>query len=293
MRFTGIILISLALLATPVMAQGLTADDLRPPIPSRTMLSLDKFVSSYPGQKMTLFQDYRFGYELTAYVLTRKLVKEHIQKVIDQYNITDPYAVEDLINSYLDMTPQEREVLVFLFFTAPNISNRYFINHLQGLENTVYLEYGSSPVQKHVMKARQAMKKERRDYPTKYEMVYDEGTRPLFVDLDEDYLYYPERVVLEDQGWDSMNKAYRWAFAFNFTDEDIARIEEFILNDIDVEFSLVISDPEFFKYMGVRPHMKYQILNLVDPEFVDFMEAIEAMSPPKEHVKVNDDLWIR
>jgi len=293
MRFTGIILISLALLATPVMAQGLTADDLRPPVPSRTMLSMDKFLSCYPGQRMTLFRDCEFGYELTAYVLTRKLVKEHIQKVIDQYNITDPDAVENLINSYLDMTPQEREVLVFLFFTAPNISNRYFINHLRGLEDTVYLEYGSPRVQKHVLKARQAMKKERRDYPTKDEMVYDEGTRPLFLDLDEDYLYYPEKVVLEDQGWDSMNKAYRWSFAFNFTDEDIARIEELILNDIDVEFSLVLTDPEFFKYTGVRPHMKYQILRLVDPEFVDFMEAIEAMSPPKERIKLNRNLWLR
>jgi hypothetical protein len=39
--------------------------------------------------------------------------------------------------------------------------------------------------------------------------------------------------------------------------------------------------------------MKYQILRLVDPEFVDFMEAIEAMSPPIERVKVNHNLWLR
>jgi len=286
------LLVAFALVATPALAQGLSVEDFRPPIPSRTMYSFDKAVSFWPGQKAVLFEDKRFGYKLYAYVFTRNLVQDHIQKVIDQFNITDPARIEDMINSYLDVTPQEREILVQIFYTAPNISNRYYINHLQGFEDTVYLEYGAPRVQKHVQMARRAMSMERRDYPTRDEMVFEGGTRPLYVDVDQDYLYYPEKVLLEDQGWDSMSKAYRWSFAFNFTDEDIARIEEFILNDIDVEFNLVLSDPELFSYCAVRPHIRYQILRLVDPEFVEFMEKIEALEPPKTPGKVCHGRWL-
>ncbi|OGK11732.1 MAG: hypothetical protein A2Y63_00240 [Candidatus Riflebacteria bacterium RBG_13_59_9] len=257
------------------------------------MLSLDQSLSYWPGQRMVLFEDREFGYKLYSYILTRGLVRDHIQKIIDQFNISDPNKIEDMINTYLDITPQEREILVTVFYTAPNIANRYYINHLSGFEDTVYLEYGSQRVQKHVQKAREAMKNERRDFPTKDEMIFDAGTRPLFLDLDKDYLFYPEKVVLEDQGWDSMNKAYHWAFAFNFTDEDIARIEEFVLNDIEVDFSLILSDPELFSYTGAKPYLEYQILRSVDAEFVDFMEAIEAMAPPKSPGCVDEHLWLK
>lgn len=293
MRFFWMVLVCLALIATPVLAQGLKVEDFRPAIPSRTMLSTDWSLSRYPGQKMLLFEDKKFGYKLYSYVLTRELVKDHIQAVIDEFNIFDRDNIEDMINYYLDVTPQEREVLVVLLYTAPNISNRYYINHLSNLDQKVYLEYGVKPIQKHVLKARDAMAKDRRDYPTEDEMIYKAGTRPLYLDVDKDYLYYPERVVLEDQGWDNIAKCYRWMFAFTFTDEDIARLEEFILNNINVEFSLVLSDPELFSYKTLRPYMKYQILKLVDPEFVDFMEGIEEMSPPKEPVKVDDDKWLK
>jgi hypothetical protein len=293
MRLFGTVLICLALLSTPVLAQALKADDFRPAMPSRTMLSYDKSLSYYPGQKMILFQDKQFGYKLYAYVLTRKLVQEHIQKVIDQFQITDPAQIDNLINKYVDYTPQNREVLVLLFYTAPNIANRFYVNHLGNLEQTVYLEYGSQRVEDHVVKARELMAKQRRDIPTQEEMVFDGGTRPLYLDMDKDYLYYPEKVVLEDQGWDSLSKAYRWAFAFHFNDQDIARIEEFMLNGINVDFSLVLTDPEFFSYMNVRPHMRYQILNLIDPEFVDYLISTEQMVPVPDPGKIAPKLWLK
>ncbi len=293
MRLIGTILICLALMASPVFAQALSAGDFRPAIPSRTMFSYDKSLSYYPGQKMLLFQDEQFGYKLYTYILTRKLVKEHIQKTIDQFQISDSSEIEYLINQYLDMTPQDREVLVLLYYSAPNIANRYYVNHLERLENTVFLEYGSKKVEKHVLKARETMVKQRRGLPTKEEMVFDSGTRPVFIDIDKDYLYYPERVVLEDQGWDALSKAYRWAFSFRFTDEDIARIEDLMLSGIPVDFSLVLSEPELFAYRGVKPHMTYQILNLIDPEFVEFMIETEEMKPVEDPGKVVPKLWLK
>ena len=153
MRFFWMVLVCLALIATPVLAQGLKVEDFRPAIPSRTMLSTDWSLSRYPGQKMLLFEDKMFGYKIYSYVLTRELVKDHIQAVIDEFNIFDRDNIEDMINYYLDITPQEREVLVVLLYTAPNISNRYYINHLSNLDQKVYLEYGVKPIQKHVLKA--------------------------------------------------------------------------------------------------------------------------------------------
>jgi hypothetical protein len=293
MRLFGTILICLALMASPVFAQALSAGDFRPAIPSRTMLSYDKSLSYYPGQKMLLFQDKQFGYKLYAYILTRKLVKEHIQKTIDQFQISDSSEIEYLINQYLDVTPQDREVLVQLYYTAPNIANRYYVNHLERLENTVYLEYGSKAIEKRVLAARDNMLRQRRDVPTKEELVFDSGKQPIYLDLDKDYLYYTERVVLEDQGWDSLSKAYRWTFSFRFSDQDIARIEELMLSGVPVDFSLVLSEPELFAYMGVKPHMTYQILNLIDPEFIDFLIETEGMKPVDDPGKVVPKLWLK
>jgi hypothetical protein len=257
------------------------------------MLSYDKSLSYYPGQKMVLFQDKQFGYKLYAYVLTRKLVVEHIQKVIDQFQISDPAQIDNLINRYVDYTPQDREVLVLLFYTAPNIANRFYVNHLEGLEQTVYLEYGSQKVEKHVVKARELMANEHRVIPSEEELVYEQGLRPLYLDLEKDYLYYPEKVVLEDQGWDTLSKAYRWAFAFHFNDQDIARIEEFMLNGITIDFSLVLTDPEFFAYRSIRPHMRYQILNLTDPEFIEYLISTEQIEPVPDPGKIAPRLWLK
>lgn len=293
MRLFGTILICLALMASPVFAQALSAGDFRPAIPSRTMLSYDKSLSYYPGQKMLLFQDKQFGYKLYAYILTRKLVKESIQKTIDQFQISDSSEIEYLINQYLDVTPQDREVLVQLYYTAPNIANRYYVNHLERLENTVYLEYGSKAIEKRVLAARESMMKQRRDVPNMEEVVFDTGKQTVYLNIDHDYLYYVDRVVMEDQGWDPLAKAYRWAFSFCFSNQDIARIEELMLSGIPVDFSLVLSEPELFSYMGVRPHMNYQILNLIDPEFIDFMIETEEMKPVDDPGKVVPKLWLK
>ncbi|OPX23008.1 MAG: hypothetical protein B1H03_02950 [Planctomycetales bacterium 4484_113] len=282
-----------AIFAAPALAQGLTVEDFRPAIPSRVRHSYDLSLSRYPGQRMLLYWDKKFDYKIYSYIYTRQMIIDHIQTTIDKYALSDASQIENLINYYLDVTPQEREAIAVLYFEAPKISNRYFLNEFVDFEDSVFLEYGAPKVEKHVLRARKQMAKERRDYPTKDEMVYEAGKHPLFLDLDSDYLYYPEKVMLEDQTWDPMNDAYRWVIAFKFSDEDIARLEEFLLNDIDVTFSLVLSRPEMFEYKALPKLQQYQILRMVDPEFIDFEESIDEMSPPKDHTKAKEKYWLK
>jgi len=282
-----------AIATAPALAQGLSAEDFRPAIPSRTRYSYDLSLSRYPGQRMLLYWDKKFGYEIYSYVFTRQMIKDHIQTTIDKFAISDPDEIENLINYYLDVTPQEREAITVLYFEAPKISNRYFVNEFIDFEKNIHLEYGAPAAQWHVLKARKAMAKERRDYPTKEEMAYEGGKHALFLDMDADYLYYPKKTLLEDQSWDPMNNAYRWVIAFSFGDEDVARLEEFILNHIDVTFSLVLSRPEMFEYKALPKLQQYQILKMVDPEFVEFEEAIEEMSPPKDRMKAKEKYWLK
>lgn len=290
--FTAVLLVG-AMVALPALAQGLTVKDFRPAIPSRVRHSYDLSLSRYPGQRMLLYWDKKFRYKVYSYVYTRQMIIDHIQTVIDKNGLSDEGQIEDLINYYLDVTPQEREAIAVLYFEAPGISNRYFINEFVDFENNIYMEYGAPKVEHHVLQARKQMAKERRDYPTKKEMIYEAGKHPLFLDLDTDYLYYPEKVLLEDQSWDPMNNAYRWVIAFKFSDEDIARLEEFLLNKIDVTFSLVISRPEMFEYKALPKLQQYQILRMVDPEFIEFEEEIGEMSPPKDRTKAREKYWLK
>ena len=282
-----------AIFAAPALAQGLTVGDFRPAIPSRTRYSYDLSLSRYPGQRMLLYWDKKFEYKVYSYVYTRQMIVDHIQTTIDKYALSDPGQIEDLINYYLDVTPQEREAIAVIYFEAPGISNRYYVNRFNDFESSIYLEYAAQKVQKHVLRAREQMAKERRDYPTKEEMTYGEGKEPLFLDLDADYMYYPEKVMLEDQTWDPMNNAYRWVIAFKFGDEDVARLEEFVLNGINVTFSLVLSRPEMFEYKALPRLQQYQILRMVDPEFVEFEESIEELTPPKESTKAKEKYWLK
>jgi len=269
-------------------AEGLKPEDFRPAIPSRARLSYDWSLSRYPGQRMHLFWDKKLGYHLYSYVITRELIKDQIQTIIDYQQLTDRAKIEQVINHFLDITPQEREVLVVVYFHAPGISNRYFVNEFSNFEDFVFLEYGSKKLQTHVERVRKQMQKERREYPTKEELIYEGGARPFFVDIKADYLYYPEKTTVVDQAWDPLTNSYRWVFSFKFNDEDLARIEELVLNEIPVSFNLVVSDPHLFAYKPLPKLQQYQILKMVNPEFVEFMEAIEEMSPAKEHVKVSE-----
>lgn len=293
MRIALFVGLFVALFSLVAKAEGLKPEDFRPAIPSRAKLSYDWSLSRYPGQRMHLYWDKKLGYHVYSYVLTRELIKDQIQRIIDANQITDTAKIQEIINYYLDVTPQEREVIVILYFKAPSISNRYFINELVNFENFAHLEYGSKKLEKHVEWARKQMAKERRDYPTKEELIYEGGARPFYVDLEGDYLYYPEKTVLKDQEWDPLVNAYRWVLAFRFSDEDIARIEELLLNEIPVQFSLVLSDPHMFQYKELPKLQQYQILRLIDPEFVEFMERLGEMSPAKERLKVKRQYWLK
>ncbi len=288
--FTGLLIAVFSLVAS---GEGFKPEDFRPAIPSRAKLSYDWSLSRYPGQRMHLYWDKKLGYFVYSYVITRDLVKSQIQKVIDAQGITDPQRIQEVINYYLDITPDEREAIFVLYFKAPSISNRYFVNELADFENSIYLEYGSKKLEKHVEWARKQMEKERREYPTKEELIYEGGIRPLFVDVEGDYLYYPERFVLKDQEWDPLVNGYRWVIAYRFNDEDIARIEELLLNEIPVNFSLVISEPTMFEYKELPKLHQYQILRMIDPEFVEFMEALGEMSPAKDRTKVKPKYWLK
>ena len=61
----------------------------------------------------------------------------------------------------------------------------------------------------------------------------------------------------------------------------------------DVTFSLVLSRPEMFEYKALPKLQQYQILKMVDPEFVEFEEAIEEMSPPKDRMKAKEKYWLK
>ncbi len=285
--------VCVALFSLIASAQPFKPEDFRPAIPSRTKLSYDWSLSRYPGQRMHLYWDKKLGYHVYSYVVTRELIKDQIQRVIDANNITDAGKTQEVINYFLDITPQGREAIVILYFKAPGISNRYFVNELVNFEDYVHLEYGSQKLEKHVERARNQMAKERRQYPTKEELIYEGGARPFFVDVEGDYLYYPEKVVLKDQEWDPLVNAYRWVIAFRFNDQDISRIEELLLNEIPVKFSLVLSNPEMFEYKELTKLQQYQILRMIDLEFVEFMEALGEMFPAKERLKVKRQYWLK
>lgn len=293
MRTLIIGLLFVLIFAFEAMASSLKPEDFRPALPSRAKLSYDVYLSRYPAQRIHLFWDKKLNYHLYAYVITRDMIKDEIQRYIDAAGIRDRQKIQEIINYYIDITPQEREAIVVLYFKAPGISNRYFINRFVNFEDFVYLEYGSKEIQKHVEQARERMRKQRRDYPSKEEVLFKAGKRPVYLDVESDYLYYPEKIVLADQQWDPLVNAYRWVFAFRFSDEDLARIEELLLNDIDVTFSLVVSDPKMFAYKPFPKPQQYQILKAVDEEFVEFMESIGELSPKKTRTKIKKKFWIK
>lgn len=85
------------------------------------------------------------------------------------------------------------------------------------------------------------------------------------LDLNENYVYYPRKVVIEDITYDHVARAYRWKFAWRFNDCEINFLREMCHYGEAFDISLVLSDPTWYAHAKVDARLKRNILASMDP----------------------------
>jgi hypothetical protein len=135
----------------------LTLDDFRYPVPMRSRKEFSWERLGYPKKAVQVWKGDCSDYTVSAFFFTRDMVRDHIQMIIDTYNICDPAIVQQLIDYYAEVTPQCGEAISWVWFQIndPNNSkcmqageeNRYFANYLSSFKDKFHLEFGLPKVQ--------------------------------------------------------------------------------------------------------------------------------------------------
>jgi hypothetical protein len=135
----------------------LTLDDFRFPVVKRTMKEFDLEREYYPEHSRVVWHDDCNGYTVTAFFFTRDMVRDHIQRLIDEYYICDEAVAQQLIDYYAEVTPQCGEAISWVWFAvdenakhhyADKRENRYFMRYLANFKDKFYLEFGDRKAQK-------------------------------------------------------------------------------------------------------------------------------------------------
>lgn len=135
----------------------LTLDDFRFPVVKRTMKEFDLEREYYPKHSRVVWHDDCNGYTVTAFFFTRDMVRDHIQRLIDEYYICDGAVAQQLIDYYAEVTPQCGEAISWVWFSVDENSkhhysdkreNRYFMRYLANFKDKFYLEFGDRKAQK-------------------------------------------------------------------------------------------------------------------------------------------------
>lgn len=85
------------------------------------------------------------------------------------------------------------------------------------------------------------------------------------LDLNENYVFYPRKAVIEDITYDHVARAYRWKFAWRFNDCEIDFLRQMCQYGEVFDISLVLSDPTWYAHAKVDARLKRSILASMDP----------------------------
>jgi hypothetical protein len=134
----------------------LTLDDFRFPVVKRTLQAFNWERERYPKDSKLVWHDDCHHYTVTAYFFTRDMVRDHIQRLIDEYYICDKDIVQQMIDYYAEVTPQCGEAISWVWFAvdpqghhyADQRENRYFTSYLANFKDKFYLEFGDPKAEK-------------------------------------------------------------------------------------------------------------------------------------------------
>jgi len=143
--------------ARPVDEVGyspLTLEDFRFPVPGRGQKEFVLERLALPKDSVMVWKDDCHKFSVTAYFFTRDMVRDHIQRIFDEYYVCDPQIAQQVIDYYAEVTPQCGEAISWVWFSVdgPEVmkggrENRYFGNYLANFKDKFYLEFGLPKVQ--------------------------------------------------------------------------------------------------------------------------------------------------
>jgi len=135
----------------------LTLADFRFPVVKRIQGEFNLERMYYPKHSVMVWHDRCHGFTVSAFFFTRDMVRDHIQRLIDEYYICEPDLLQQVIDYYAEVTPQCGEVISWVWFAVDNDSkthnyadrrdNPYFRQYLYNFKDKFYLEFGLPKVQ--------------------------------------------------------------------------------------------------------------------------------------------------
>jgi hypothetical protein len=305
----------------------LTLADFRMPVPGRTQKAWNWERATYPKNAQQVMHDDCHKFSVTAFFFTRDMIRDHIQRLVDEYNICDPAIVQQLIDYYAEVTPQCGEAISWVWFSVDydnepfsgGQENRYFGNYLSNFKDKFHLEIGLPKVQDKVDTVHhnflyQYQKRGKwacgpafkqlgcqqhgacgycleqpcpeckcsgpdcngnthcqtcpvgLNVPADKQLLCtDLGYKGFTFDPNGQYVYYPTKSVIEDTTYDPVAGAYRWKFAWRFTDCQLDWLQTMCHFGLDTQMSLVLSDPTWFSHSTLGAGLRRDILASADP----------------------------
>lgn len=133
----------------------LTLADFRYPVVKRTAKEFSFERLYYPDHSLVSWHDDCAGYTVTAFFFTRDMVRDHIQRLVDEYYICEPDLLQQVIDYYAEVTPQCGEAISWVWFAvdkknhnySDQLENPFFTKYLYNFEDKFYLEFGLPKVQ--------------------------------------------------------------------------------------------------------------------------------------------------
>lgn len=164
----------------------LTLEDFRFPVAKRTQKEFSFERMYYPEHAVQVWRDRCYGYTVTAFFFTRDMVRDHIQRLVDEYYICEPDLLQQVIDYYAEVTPQCGEVINWVWFAVDNnnqhhyadrTENRYFTSYLSNFKDKFYLEFG-------LPNAQEKVDAEARDFLYQYQRRGKHVCSPEFKEID-------------------------------------------------------------------------------------------------------------
>jgi hypothetical protein len=267
MRTLALALLFTVVSATGVFAQGLSVDDFYSPIQSRETMSYREALQHFNGMRFPIYQDKRMGYTIYGYLYTREMVKDHIQAIVDMFNVNDPAELQNLIDTYAYYTPSEGELYIFTYFEAPHMQNRFYKDLLDDWPSYVNFEYGVDQIQTRIEQLRDRVEGYGED-PAEEEMIFDGGTNPIKFSYTDDWLYKLDSEWTEME-YRRVSNAYENRFAFLFAETDKQRIRDLVNNKITPTMRFISGRKDMYAVVDFNQRMIGWIVRTVDPEYFE------------------------
>ena len=256
---------------------SLTPADFRAADPSRAKASYRRFYTKFFDLRLKLKKD-RANYQVWVNIITRDAIKRRIQWEIDEYNITDPEQIQQIIDYYEPVTPKWGEVVLNVNVMAPRMNTRVFQDFLDDLGNHIYLAYGHWGQQQ---KLNQLWNRTEIDY----QPIPQEKLRWGKYALDPAASYV--RGITPEVGepvWSLTTKTYSITLKFKVDQQTVDDMLSFIQRDRDVKLWIVISDPFYYVRRELKGWQKASVLYQLSPALLTGWKQVGQYLPSKQPV---------